>query len=131
MRFTNQKLTMNTPTYFNRIFIAFVFLTTLAAHSHDDEELSPEVINVVRPYTPSVMDANKSQEDASLPDSVTTEKKQIQSIINAVPVASTFTPSKGKATDLDGVKSDKIYDTYFWLASGNYTIVLGELYSNF
>jgi hypothetical protein len=131
MTFTNQKLTMSTPTYFNRIFTALVFLGTFVAHSQDDKELSPEVINVVRPYTPSVMEANKMKEDASLPDSVTTEKKQIQYTINSVPVASTFTPAKGKATELDVSKPDKIYDNYFRLGFGNYTTVLGELYSNF
>ena len=51
--------------------------------------------------------------------------------IFSVPVASTFTPAKGKAATVEKAKPIKLYDNYATLGFGNYTSILGELYSNF
>ena len=57
--------------------------------------------------------------------------KDVKYSIFSVPVASTFTPAKGKATTVERTKPIKVYDNYATLGFGNYTTILGELYSNF
>ncbi len=96
-----------------------------------DEDLGTEVVNVVKPYTPTISDAFKVKETPVLNDSVTVQKKQVEYQIFSVPVASTFTPAKGKAETVERAKPQKLYDNYATLGFGNYTSILGELYSNF
>ncbi len=110
--------------------VLLVSFFTLFAHAQDDD-LGTEVINVVRPYTPSVSDAFKIEETPSLTDSVTTQKKQVDYSIFSVPVASTFTPAKGKATTVERKRPEKIFGNYATLGLGNYSSALGEFYSNF
>ena len=96
-----------------------------------DEGLGTEVVNIVKPYTPTISDAFKVKETPVLNDSVTTAKKDVKYSIFSVPVASTFTPSKGKATTVEKAKPIRLYDNYATLGFGNFTTILGELYSNF
>lgn len=110
--------------------ITTLFLSQFTALSQE-KELGTEVVNIVRPYTPTISDAFKVKETPSLNDSTTTQKKEVKYNIFSVPVASTFTPAKGKATDVEKVKREKLYNNYATLGFGNYTTILGELYSNF
>lgn len=97
----------------------------------EGDELGTEVVNIVKPYTPAISDAFKVKETPLLNDSVTTTKKKVNYSIFSVPVASTFTPAKVKATTVEKAKPIKLYDNYATLGFGNYTAVLGEFYSNF
>lgn len=115
----------------SKYILSAVFAVTAFSAFAQDEDLKPEVIDVVRPYKPSVSEAFKVKEDASLPDSVTMEKKSVNYTINSVPVASTFTPAKGKATDVEVARPARLYNNYATLGFGNYTSALAELYSNF
>ncbi|WP_271425070.1 TonB-dependent receptor domain-containing protein [Aequorivita sinensis] len=110
--------------------IPALFLFHFSANAQE-KELDPEVVNIVKPYTPTISDAFKVKETPSLNDSVSTAKKDVKYSIFSVPVASTFTPAKGKATNVEKAKPVKLYDNYATLGFGNYTSVLGELYSNF
>ena len=96
-----------------------------------EKELDPEVVNIVKPYTPTISDAFKVKETPTLNDSISTTKKTVKYSIFSVPVASTFTPAKGKATNVEKTKPIKLYDNYATLGFGNYTSIIGELYSNF
>tara|TARA_R100000306_G_scaffold6150_1_gene8620 strand:+ start:42518 stop:44293 length:1776 start_codon:yes stop_codon:yes gene_type:complete len=103
-----------------------------SAHAQEEEEnIGTEVVNIVRPYTPTISDAFKIKETPVLNDSVNLQKKKVQYQIFSVPVASTFTPAKGKAATVEKAKPIKLYDNYATLGFGNYTTILGELYSNF
>ena len=62
-----------------------------------DENIGTEVVNVVKPYTPTISDAFKVSETPVLDDAENTKKEVIKYNIFSFPVASTFTPSKGKA----------------------------------
>lgn len=97
----------------------------------EEENIGTEVVNIVKPYTPTISDAFKVKETPVLSDSVNTQKKNVQYQIFSVPVASTFTPAKGKAATVEKAKPIKLYDNYATLGFGNYTSILGELYSNF
>ncbi len=110
--------------------IPTLFLFQFSAFSQE-KELDPEVVNIVKPYTPTISDAFKVKETASVNDSISTTKKEVKYSIFSVPVASTFTPAKGKAATVEKAKQIKLYDNYATLGFGNYTSILGELYSNF
>ena len=96
-----------------------------------DKPLGSETVIVVKPYTPSVNDAFKIKETPSLGDSVRLEKKPVKYSIFSVPVASTFTPSKGRATTVEKAKRVKLFDNYVTLGFGTYSSILAEFYSNF
>ena len=112
---------------FSAVFI--LIATTVSAQEKDD--LGTEVVNIVKPYTPTISDAFKVKETPILNDSVTLQKQPVTYSIFSVPVASTFTPAKGKATTVEKAKPIKGYDNYATLGFGNYTTILGELSSNF
>ena len=117
---------------FQYIIILFISLNGYLSWSQerDKDTIDTNVIDVVKPYTPSVSDAFKVKEEPNLDDDVNTAKKEIQYNIFSFPVASTFTPAKGKAAVLDKEKPPKLFDNYASLGFGNYTTVLGEVYLN-
>jgi hypothetical protein len=108
-----------------------VLFLSFGTFAQEEENIGTEVVNIVKPYTPTISDAFKVKETPVLNDSVHTSKKDVQYQIFSVPVASTFTPAKGKAATVEKAKSIKLYDNYATLGFGNYTTILGELYSNF
>lgn len=119
---------MQTPSIKRSLFLlSFLFTGVLIAQ---DKPLGNETVIVVKPYTPSVNDAFKIKETPVLGDSVSLEKKPIKYSIFSVPVASTFTPSKGRATKVEREKRVKLYDNYITLGFGTYSNVLAEFYSN-
>ncbi|EIJ39125.1 outer membrane receptor protein [Galbibacter orientalis DSM 19592] len=95
-----------------------------------DENIGTQVVNVVKPYTPTISDANKIQEKPSLNDSITTAKKTINYNIFSVPVASTFTPAKGKATGLQKAVKERLYNSYLSLGLGNYNSAKLDFYTS-
>lgn len=94
------------------------------------QDLGSETVEVVKPYTPSVSDAPKIRETPKITDSVSLEKRPVQYSIFSVPVASTFTPAKGRATTVERQRPPKLYDNYITLGFGTYTSALAEFYSN-
>lgn len=110
----------------NCVIIMFFFITGFAFA----QDLGSETVVVVKPYTPSVNDAFKIRETPSITDSVNLEKRQVQYSIFSVPVASTFTPAKGRATSVERERPPKLYDNYVSLGFGSYTSALAEFYSN-
>ena len=74
--------------------------------------LNTGVIDVVKPYTPSISDAFKVKEAPTLDDETTETKKEIKYNIFSFPVASTFTPAKGKAAVVEKAKPVKLFDNY-------------------
>ncbi|WP_010229613.1 TonB-dependent receptor [Gillisia marina] len=119
---------MQTPSIKRSLFLlSFLFTGVLVAQ---DKPLGNETVIVVKPYTPSVNDAFKIKETPVQGDSVSLEKKPVKYSIFSVPVASTFTPSKGRATKVEREKRVKLYDNYVTLGFGSYSNVLAEFYSN-
>jgi len=110
--------------------ICFLLLS-LGIVAQEEDPLGTEVVNIVKPYTPSLSDAFKVKETPVLTDSSKVEKQPLQYQIFSVPVASTFTPAKGKATQVEKSKPLRLYDNYATLGFGNFTSVLGELFSSF
>lgn len=99
--------------------------------AQEEDNLGTEVVNVVKPYTPTIQDAFKVKATPQLNDSITTAKKVVTYSIFSAPVASTFTPAKGKAATVKKAKKVKLYDNYATLGFGSFTSVLAEFYSTF
>ena len=90
--------------------------------------IGSEVVNIVKPYTPTISDAFKVKETPVSQDEEEQKKETIQYRIFSFPVASTFAPSKGKAAAVDPAKKEKIYDNYATLGFGNYGTANAELF---
>ncbi|WGK65063.1 TonB-dependent receptor domain-containing protein [Croceiramulus getboli] len=108
-----------------------VFAGALSAYAQEEQDLDTEVVNIVKPYTPSISDAFKIKATPQLDDSVNVAKKQVTYGIFSVPVASTFTPAKGKAANVKKARPVKLFDNYVTLAFGTYSSALAEFYSNY
>ncbi|WP_405293124.1 TonB-dependent receptor [Algibacter sp. Ld11] len=118
--------------HINRLLtVATTCLATLGyAQSKQNDTLNTGVIDVIKPYAPSISDAFKVKEAPTLDDATTETKKEIKYNIFSFPVASTFTPSKGKAAVVEKAKPVKLFDNYATLGVGSYTTILGEVYLN-
>ena len=93
-----------------------------------DENIGSEVVNIVKPYTPTISDAFKVKETPVIEDDDNTQKETITYNIFSFPVASTFTPAKGKAADVDKAEKVKLYNNYATLGFGNYPTINAELF---
>ena len=113
------------------IIVSLTLISTLGfSQERDNDTINTDVIQVVKPYTPSISDAFKVKEIPSLDDEITSAKKKINYNIFSFPVASTFTPAKGKAAVVDKEDPAKLFDNYASLGVGTYTTILGEVYLN-
>lgn len=113
----------------NKLLITTIIsLTSIVLWSQQPKDtLNTEVVNVVKPYTPTISDAFKIKDTPTVSDE-NVEKEIIDYQINSVPVASTFTPSKGKAKTESRPKKEQLYDNYISFGFGNYTTPLLEAY---
>ena len=116
--------------HINKLVLAVLTLSSTLLFSQEKDTISTGVINVVKPYTPTISDAFKVKETPSIDDEETATKKEIKYNIFSFPVASTFTPAKGKAAMVEKSEPVKLYDNYATLGVGTYTTILGEVYLN-
>lgn len=112
--------------YISALFFLFIGLQTFAQKK--DENIGTEVVNVVKPYTPTISDAFKVKETPVIEDEVNRDKEEIKYNIFSFPVASTFTPAKGRAADVDKSAKERIFKNYATLGVGNYGTINGELF---
>lgn len=103
---------------------------TLTVHAQEKESVGTEVVNVVKAFDPTVNTASKIRKMPVINDSLTTKRKQIDYTIFSVPVASTFTPAKGKATGLKKAPREELFNSYVSLALGNYTAADLDAYTS-
>lgn len=102
------------------ITLLFSFLV-ISAQDVKKDTLTTEEVNIVKPYTPKIKDAFKIKKNPVLDNDEMSIKKEVEYNINSVPVASTFTPSKGKAKGVTKKKRARIFDNYASVGFGNYT----------
>ncbi len=114
---------------FQYIAIIAAFVSASGAYAQKkDENIGTEVVNVVKPYTPTISDAFKVKETPVIEDEDNTNKEVIEYNIFSFPVASTFTPSKGRAAGVDRPQREKLYNNYATLGVGNYGTINAELF---
>ena len=112
----------------NKIIIILLITFQFSFAQKKDENIGTEVVNVVKPYTPTISDAFKVKEIPSLNDNETSKKEEVKYQIFSFPVASTFTPSKGKAAGVDKAKQEKLFSNYATFGLGNYGTLNTELF---
>lgn len=95
-----------------------------------EENIGTEVVNVVKPYTPSVSDAFKVKETPIISDEENSKKEEIKYSIFSYPVASTFSPTKGTAEGVEAGPKEQFFKNYVSLGAGNYSTLNAELYLN-
>ncbi len=110
------------------ILILLLVTTVSFAQVKKKDTIGTEVINVVKSYTPTVSDAFKIKSSPEIDTNDINVKKPINYSIFSIPVASTFTPAKGKAKVLKVNPSPKVYDNYVSAGFGNFTTPGVELF---
>lgn len=107
------------------ITISLILASVLA---FSQKEIGTEVVNVVKPYTPSVSDAFKVKDTPTIEEEETAKKEIVKYNIFSFPVASTFAPAKGKAADVEKEKQEELFKNYATLGFGNYGTMVVELF---
>lgn len=92
------------------------------------DTLKTEEISVVKPYTPTISDAYKVKSNPVIDASNSFQKENVTYSIFSIPVASTFTPSKGKAQGLVRGPKERYYENYISAGFGNYKSPLLEAF---
>ena len=93
-----------------------------------DENIGSEVVNIVKPYTPTISDAFKVKQTPVVEEEVIEPKIPIKFQIFSFPVASTFLPSKGKAADVDKEILEKKYKLPVYVNNDANCFALGEFH---
>lgn len=118
---------------YNKHIFALIFLTLgfqVVFAQEEEKDLGTETVTVTKAYTPTVSDAFKIKSVPNMNDSILLQKKPITYSIFSVPVASTFTPSKGTASKVERLPPPVLYNSYASLGAGLYGNILGEFYTS-
>ena len=111
------------------VFVLSLVLGPFALAQKKQEKMRTEEVNVVKSYTPTISDAFKIKETPALNEEGTTTKETVKYSVFSFPVASTFTPSKGSAEDVDKEEIGRFYKSYATLGGGNYGTLNAELFA--
>ncbi|MEX0360786.1 MAG: TonB-dependent receptor, partial [Allomuricauda sp.] len=103
----------------NHIFSILFLSLWGAVFAQETDDIGTETVTVVKPYSPTVSDAFKIKSAPNLNDSIVLQKKNINYSIFSVPVASTFTPAKGKASKVERTPPPTLYNSYASVGLGN------------
>lgn len=113
------------------LIITTIFLSLFClGFSQETDDIGTETVTVVKPYSPTVSDAFKIKSSPSLNDSIVLQKKPITYSIFSVPVASTFTPAKGKAAKVEKTPPPTLYNSYASVGLGNFNNALVDFYTS-
>ncbi|WP_264565171.1 TonB-dependent receptor [Flavobacterium sp. N3904] len=108
--------------------ILLLLLSQLSFAQNKQENIGTEVVNVVKPYTPTISDAFKVKEVPVITTEENAKKENVKYSILPFPVASTFSPSKGNAEGVEKAKQIQLFKNYAALGIGNYGTLNAELY---
>ena len=94
------------------VFVFSLVLSQFALAQKKQEKIRTEEVNVVKSYTPTISDAFKIKETPALNEEGTSPKETVKYRIFSFPVASTFTPTKGRAEGVDQEELGRFYKSY-------------------
>ncbi len=114
------------------LFLVFFSATSMLTAQEEEEEkdLGTETVTVTKAYSPTISDAFKIKSFPNLNDSIVLQKKEIEYNIFSVPVASTFTPAKGKASTVKKIPPPELYNSYASAGGGNPANILAKFYTS-
>ena len=112
------------------LIISLALLITSFSFSQETKKdtLKTEEISVVKPYTPTILNAFKVTSNPTIEDTSTIKKEKVTYSIFSIPVASTFTPSKGKAKGVVKEPKERLFENYISAGFGNFKSPLFEAY---
>ena len=128
IKLKSNNLLFTRPLSLRLLSISLLFISQFVLAQKKDENIGTEVVNVVKPYTPTISDAFKVKEIPSLEDADNSKKEDIKYNYFSFPVASTFVPSKGRAANVDKSEVEKLFNNFANLGMGNYTSLNAELF---
>jgi len=105
-----------------------IFQFTFA--QEEEKDLGTETVTVTKAYTPTISDAFKIKSVPSLNDSIVLQKKKIDYSIFSVPVASTFTPAKAKASTVKKTPPPLLFNSYASAGGGNPANIMAKFYTS-
>ncbi|MEO1012568.1 MAG: TonB-dependent receptor [Bacteroidota bacterium] len=111
-------------------FLAILSTFSLMFAQEDENDIGTETVTVTGAYTPTISDAFKIKSVPEVNDSIVLQKKSISYTINSVPVASTFTPAKGKATAVQKEPPPMLYNSYASAGGGNPANLMAKFYTS-
>ncbi len=112
------------------IFIVLLLSLPVLSQEKEKERLPSEEINVVKPFSPTVSKAVKIKIEPET-DSIDLDLTQeIEYSINSIPVASTFTPAKGKAKTLKRVPKERFYQNFISVGYGTFSTPIIEMFAH-
>jgi hypothetical protein len=92
----------------------------------ENDTIKTEKLIIIKQYSPTLNDAFKVRSKPSISDSIKKPQKTVEYSIFSVPVASTFTPTKGSASAISPQSRPYIFQNYARFGAGNFTNILGE-----
>ena len=110
------------------LLFSILITTGIFGQKTKKDTLKTEEILVVKPYTPKISDAFKITTSPILPQSDLFKKEAVSYSIFSIPVASTFTPSKGKAKGITRAPKERLFENYISAGFGNFTSPSFEAY---
>jgi len=117
--------------YSQSVFLGLVFCLGLSSFAQDkNDTIKTEKLIIIKQYSPTLNDAFKVKSKPSISDSIKTPQKTVEYSIFSVPVASTFTPTKGAASNVKPQQRPYLFQNYARFGAGNFTNILGEFYGS-
>ncbi|HSQ45918.1 MAG TPA: hypothetical protein VLM44_03260 [Lutibacter sp.] len=120
----------------NKLLItSFLILVTSVSFSQitkKKDTLKTEEITVEKPYAPTISDAFKVKSNPNIENETKNlGKEKVNYNIFSVPVASTFTPSKGKAQSIARGPKERLYENYISAGYGNFNTPFLDAFMHF
>lgn len=117
--------------YRSSILLLLVFCYSFSSWGQDkNDTIKTEKLIIIKQYSPTLNDAFKVRSKPAISDSIKKSQKTVEYSIFSVPVASTFTPVKGSASNVTLESRPYLYQNYARVGVGNFTNILGEFYGN-
>lgn len=116
---------------FGLLCISSINIYSQEEGNKEEQNLGTEVVNIVQSYKPSISKSTKLNVKPEISDIQDSVRKEVKYSIYSVPVASTFQPEKGTATNLKRTRKPKFFNNYARLGFGNYTSAHAEFFTNF
>ncbi|MDO9038870.1 MAG: TonB-dependent receptor, partial [Lutibacter sp.] len=117
------------------IITSFFILVTSVSFSQitkKKDTLKTEEITVEKPYAPTISDAFKVRSNPNIENETKNlAKEKVSYSIFSVPVASTFSPAKGKAQSIARGPKERFYENYISAGYGNFNTPFLDAFMNF
>lgn len=112
-------------------YLSFLFILIFnlsQAQEKENDTIKTDELIITKKYSPTVNDAFKIKPKPQRADTTKLKRKNIDYSIINIPVASTFTPSKGTATNVERQPRPRLYNNYASLGAGTYANITSEFY---